>query len=120
MRSLALSFVLLAACTSSSGAAEPAAARPRPDGTVQIKATEEGFEPSRVEVAAGKPVKLVFTRVAEKTCMTGVVFPELGIEKDLPLNTPVAVEITPRAGGTVNFQCPMAMGKGTIVTLPQS
>jgi plastocyanin domain-containing protein len=119
MRALALPFLLLAGCTHPSAPASQAAG-PAPDGTVQIHATAEGFEPARVEVPAGKPVKLVFTRVAEKTCMTGVVFPELGIEKDLPLNTPVTVELTPKAGGNVTFQCPMAMGKGAVVTLPAS
>lgn len=119
MRALALS-VLLLSCTSSPAPAEPGVGRPGPDGTVQIRATAEGFEPSLIEVKADQPVKLVFTRTVEKTCMTGVVFPELGIEKDLPLNQPVTVDLTPKAGGTVRFQCPMGMGKSTVVTLPQS
>lgn len=126
MRSLLAAVLLLAACTSSTPAtspgepAAPSAARPGPDGAVQIRATAEGFEPSRIEVKADQPVKLVFTRTVERTCMTGVVFPDLGIEKDLPLNQPVTVELTPKAGGTVHFQCPMGMGKSTVVTLPNS
>src|SRR4051812_18944431 len=122
MRTLASALLLaLAGCTSpgspAAAHAGPSAATPAADGTVQIHATEEGFEPSRIEVKAGQPVKLVFTRVAEKTCMDGVVFPDLHLEKDLPLNVPVTVEVTPQAGGTIRFQCPMAMGKGAVVTL---
>jgi Cu+-exporting ATPase len=100
--------------------AAPAAARPGPDGRIEIHATKQGYEPSKIEVEAGKPVTLVFVREIEKTCMTGVVFPDLGIEKDLPVGEKVEIELTPEAGGTIAFQCPMGMGKSSIVTLPQS
>lgn len=99
--------------------AEPVVGRPGPDGKVLIRATKEGFEPSRIEVEGGKPITLVFVREIEKTCMTGVVFPDLGIEKDLPVGEKVEITVTPEAGGTIRFQCPMGMGKSTIVGLPQ-
>ncbi len=98
--------------------AAPAAAKPGPDGKVQVVATKEGFEPNRIEAKAGQPLTLVFTRTEEKTCMTGVVFPELGIEKDIPIGTPVEVTVTPKADGKIAFQCPMGMGKSTIVGVP--
>lgn len=97
-----------------------AAAKPDADGKIAVHATKEGFEPSRIEVEGGKPVTLVFTRDVEKTCMTGVVFPDLKIEKDLPLGQAVEVTVTPEAGGTVHFQCPMGMGKSTVVGLPKA
>ena len=93
--------------------------RPDAEGKVHIQATADDFVPSRIEVEADKPVTLVFHREVEKTCMNRVVFPELGIEEDIPLNTPVEIEITPKAGGTIAFQCPMGMGKSAVVTLPR-
>lgn len=97
----------------------PAAARPGPDGKVQIVATKDNFVPSRIEVEGGKPVTLVFKREVEKTCMHTVVFPDLDIEKELPVGEEVEVTVTPEAGGTIAFQCPMGMGKSAIVGLPQ-
>ena len=100
-------------------AEKPLAAQPV-DGKVMVKATADGFEPSRIEAEAGKPLTLTFVRVAEKSCMTSVIFPELGIEKDLPLNEEVAIEIEPKADGPIAFQCPMGMGKSAVIGLPKS
>ncbi|HWV38209.1 MAG TPA: cupredoxin domain-containing protein [Vulgatibacter sp.] len=100
-------------------AQKPAAARPV-DGKVVVQATADGFTPSRIEAEAGKPLTLVFVRVAEKSCMTSVIFPELGIEKDLPLNEEVAIEIEPKADGPITFQCPMGMGKSAVIGLPKA
>lgn len=109
-----------AAAKDPAAAEKPAAAKPGPDGKVQITATQDAFEPSRVEAEAGKPLTLVFNRTVEKTCMNKVVFPDLGIEKELPVGQPVEVTVTPEAGGTIRFQCPMGMGKSAIVSMPQS
>lgn len=97
----------------------PAAATPT-DGKVVVHATADGFTPSRIEAEAGKPLTLVFIRDVEKTCMTSVVFPDLGIEKDLPLHEEVAIQIEPKAEGPITFQCPMGMGKSAVVALPKS
>jgi plastocyanin len=100
--------------------AEPAVAKPNAEGKIEVHATKEGFEPAKIEVEGGKPVTLVFVREIEKTCMTGVVFPDLKIEKDLPVGEKVEVTVTPEAGGTIRFQCPMGMGKSTVVGLPKA
>lgn len=121
----ALAAIPLAfACTAGAEKAAPAAAEkkaavgtPAADGTVEVHATAEGFTPARIEAKAGQKLKLVFVRDVEKTCMTGVVFPSLGIEKDLPLGQKVEVEVTAPETGTVGFQCPMGMGKSAIVVL---
>lgn len=134
-------LTMLVACTSGSGAgaptqqeepkaaagaqqveAQPLAAVGKPDaeGKVQINATADDFVPSRIEVEGGKPVTLVFTRTVEKSCMTKVVFPDLDIKEELPLDTPVEIEVTPKAGETIRFQCPMAMGKSVVVGLPEA
>lgn len=94
-------------------AAAPAAA-PTADHRVAIAVTEQGYQPASVNVPAGQPVTLVFTRTTDQTCGTQVVFPSLNLRRDLPLNRPVEVTLTP-AAGTVSFTCGMNMLHGSIV-----
>ena len=82
---------------------------------VSVTVTEAGFEPQRVTVQVGMPVRITFTRTSDKTCATKVVFPSLKIERDLPLNRPAAVEFTPAKSGDIEFVCGMNMLRGTVV-----
>lgn len=117
IRSLALSLALLAlplsAC--SSGGSSPPAAE-APDGTprVAIRVDAQGYHPAEVEVQAGRPVVLVFTRTSDEGCGHQLAIPDLDIRRDLPLDRPVEVMIRP-ARGTLRFTCGMDMLQGTIV-----
>ena len=53
---------------------------------VPISVTENGFEPSRIEVKHGQPVTLLVTRKTDQTCATEFVVPSRGITQSLPLN----------------------------------
>lgn len=130
-----LAALALVACSENKPASEPAAApaapaaapaqaqpaqaaRPDADGVVKVEATRDDFVPNRIEAKAGQPLKLIFTRTEKKTCMGTVVFPDLDIRKDLPLNEPVEITVTPEAGKPIVFHCPMGMGKSTITAIP--
>jgi plastocyanin domain-containing protein len=76
---------------------------------VQLRVTEKGFQPSPVTVKAGKPVKLVVTRVSDDTCATDLVIPEENVKVALPLNTPVEVTLTPKKAGQIVYGCAMNM-----------
>jgi RND family efflux transporter MFP subunit len=95
-----------------------AAAGPQAGSTTvqaaKILVTEKGFEPARVSLSAGSPARLTFLRTTDKTCGTEVVFPSLKIKRALPLNEPVEIEFTPKAGD-VAFACGMNMLQGAIV-----
>lgn len=82
---------------------------------VEITANGDGFQPSSVAVKKGEPTTLVFTRTTNDTCATAVVFPELGIKKDLPLKQPVAIEVPTDKARTLAFQCGMGMYKSKVV-----
>ncbi len=82
--------------------------------TIAIAVDSTGFNPSEVKATAGKPVTLVFTRKTEQTCATSVVFPDLKITKDLPMNTPVEITFTPEKSGDINFACGMNMITGVV------
>jgi plastocyanin domain-containing protein len=81
----------------------------------RVTVTEQGFEPSRVEVRGGALTRITFVRTSEKTCATEVLFPSLNIKRALPLNEPVVVEFTPSTGGEIAFTCGMTMVKGSVV-----
>jgi plastocyanin domain-containing protein len=117
---LALPFALLvAACgkKDESKAASPSAA-PADPSKIQIAVTEDGFQPESVEVPAGKPVTLVFTRKTDQTCAKEVVLTMddgKKIEKQLPLDTPVELAATFPKAGKLGYACGMDMVKGVIV-----
>lgn len=82
---------------------------------VKVVANENGYTPSSVTVPKGQPATLEFTRTTDKTCAREVVFPDLGIKKDLPLNQPVTVTVPAGEAKTYTFQCGMGMFKGSVV-----
>lgn len=89
--------------------------KPKTAKKVAINVSEKGYAPAHVDAEAGAPVTLVFTRTTEKGCGTSVVFPGHDIKKDLPLNKPVEITLTPKAKETISFTCGMGMYKGSIV-----
>src|SRR5450432_3895644 len=96
----------------SSGAA---AATPDASGHVLITADGRGFHPSSVEITKGQKTTLEFRRTSDETCATSVVFPDLKLEKALPLNQTVAIELPADVSSTLTFQCGMGMYHGKVV-----
>jgi RND family efflux transporter MFP subunit len=83
--------------------------------TASVAITEKGYEPARLELKAGTPAKVTFTRQTEATCGTEIVIPEYSIRKKLPLDKPVTVEFTPKQNGEFKFTCGMDMLRGKVV-----
>lgn len=88
-----------------------AAGEPR---TVQIAITSNGFEPSRVKVTTGEPLRLVVTRKTDDTCAKEIVIPEEHLRADLPLDRPVTLRFTPMRAGELRYACGMNMVTGVI------
>jgi plastocyanin domain-containing protein len=105
---LVVTFAAFAACKG-----EPP--KPAGSGEIPITADDKGFSPSSVTVQKGSKATLVFTRTSDKTCADKVVFPELKIEKDLPMNTPVKIDVPTDKEQKLTFQCGMAMYKSSVV-----
>lgn len=113
------SFGLLSACSKPAEEAHAAPVAPEPAAPpsvkrVDIAVTDSGFSPSTIELKKGEPVVLRFTRSTKSECLKAIAIPDLKIEKDLPLNVPVEVAITPEKEGKMVLQCWMAMIKATI------
>ena len=82
---------------------------------IEMKVTEQGFEPSRVTVKKGQPVKLVLTRTTDKTCATDIVIDEHNVKAALPLNKPVTVGFTPNKTGELKYGCAMEKMVGGVI-----
>jgi plastocyanin domain-containing protein len=109
--------LVISACSSARG--EPPGAAPAPGAgqasAIAITVDGAGYHPSSVTAPASQPVHLVFTRTSDEGCGQQLVFPTLNLRKDLPLNTPVAVDFTMPASGSVAFTCGMNMLRGSVV-----
>lgn len=81
---------------------------------IEISVTENGFEPSQIDVKAGIPVVLKVTRKTDATCATELQIPSKKIKKELPLNKTVTFEIGKLDKGDLPYACGMNMLKGNL------
>ena len=106
-----LSFATRAAPASSNVTPGPHA----PPGSVLVNISMIGFDPASIDAKAGQPLKLAFFRPNAANCAREVVFPSLGIRKELPPGQTVVVDITPPKSGPLVFECGMKMLKGQLI-----
>jgi plastocyanin domain-containing protein len=107
---LSLALFAFAACNKKSDG-PPSDGRP----VIKVSVDASGYHPTEAKAKAGMPVRIEFTRTTDEGCGQQLVFPEQNIKKDLPLNQPVAVDLTMPASGKVAFACGMDMYRGSIV-----
>jgi len=111
---------LLCACKEEPAKPQAApAAIASPSGATDVAITDKGFEPARIQAAAGQPVTLRFTRKVENTCADAVLVQGDPVRHVLPLNRAVEVKVTPPASGELAFACPMNMIRGAVVVVPR-
>ncbi len=79
--------------------------------TIQV---DGGYDPNRVVVKAGQPVRLKFFRKDPSNCLGKIILPDFHIAKDLDLNRMTPVEFTPKTPGEYPFTCGMNMARGVL------
>lgn len=83
---------------------------------ITVELTAKGYVPSSISIPANKPVTITFIRKSEDACGKEVLFPDLRIDKNLPIGQPVPVQIPAQpAGKTLTFTCNMNMSSGKVV-----
>jgi Cupredoxin-like domain len=110
---ISLAVSTLPACHKDDASPQPVVAAP--GAVIPVVADERGFTPAAVETQRGSKLTLRFTRTTDATCADKVVFPEAGIEKDLPLKQPVDIEVPTDKARTLGFQCGMGMYKSAVL-----
>jgi plastocyanin domain-containing protein len=94
------------------------AAPPADDGPQVVRVhVRGGYDPARIEVRAGRPVRLLFRRDEVDGCSDTVLIPEWGISQRLPAYEDTVVEFTPTTPGEYEFTCGMHMMRGSIVVV---
>ena len=79
---------------------------------------KNGYQPEEIPIQVGERVRLRFIRQGKSGCTREVVFPSLGIRKELPTGEPVDIDLGPLPAGEVTFHCGMNMVHGSIIVKP--
>jgi plastocyanin domain-containing protein len=98
---------------------EPTEATLTPEGiqTAMVTAAKD-YQPNRIIVEAGRPVRLDFRRETPSGCYAQLLIPEFDIAVELPEGKTIPVEFTPTQPGEYKFMCGMKMNFGTIEVRP--
>lgn len=90
-----------------------------PNETQQIEiVVQRGYHPNRPSLVAGAPARVTFLRREAGGCSREVVFPALGICRELPQNVAVAIDLPALPAGELAFTCGMNMMRGAILVVP--
>ena len=92
-----------------------------PARTIEIDVSEHGFSTAKVPVRVGETVEIVFKRTTERTCAKRVVVSldaNQRVERDLPVDAPVALTLHFDRPGELGFSCSMGMYGGVIDVEP--
>ncbi len=80
---------------------------------------DHGYQPSRIVTQEGERIRLKVLRKDYSPCAREIVFPSLGIRRELIVNEVAVLDLPPLTPGDVAFHCGMNMLHGTIVVEPR-
>jgi plastocyanin domain-containing protein len=82
---------------------------------IRVEVGSSGYSPKNIGVTKGQTITLEFHRQDEDNCGEKVVFPDLKLERDLPVGEKVLIEITAEKSGEIKFTCGMDMFRGRLL-----
>lgn len=83
---------------------------------ITITAKDDGYEPKVMHALANKKLTLSIVTQNTTSCARSMVFPDLNVEKILPVTGEVKVELPPQpAGFVLRYSCSMGMYTGQII-----
>ena len=96
--------------------------KPRPvtasSSEVEIVVDNGVYSPSNIELKLGQSLKLKFLRKDPSPCAEKVIFDELNVNLDLPVNKTTEITIKPEKSGDYVFNCQMKMYIGHLIVNP--
>jgi sulfite exporter TauE/SafE len=98
-------------------AATPASYTKGADGVVEVNLTvaSGGYQPAALNIPANTPVRLIVNRVGSDACSKQLVFPNLGVKRDLADNGVTTIDLPATKTGTFTMTCGMGMLTGSLV-----
>lgn len=86
------------------------------DGSQSVEVTVDGgYTPNSVVLRQGAPAIIIFNRKDSSSCFSHVVFPDFGINEELPVNKKHQVQIDTSKEGEFNYSCGMNMFHGRVI-----
>ena len=73
-----------------------------------------GYTPNKISLRKDIPAKLVFTRKDASSCFDEVVLPDFGVQRKLPVNRDLTIEVKPDKAGRFTYSCGMHMFFGEV------
>jgi len=83
-------------------------------GAVTIVVDNGVYQPAHIRLPANQPATLRFIRKDASPCAATVVFADLDISEELPLNKLKEVVLPPQPAGHYAFTCQMQMYRGEL------
>lgn len=100
--------------------AEPSAnLAPASSAELSILVENGVYLPARIQLPAKKPVTLKFLRKDPSPCAEMVLFDDLNLSQELPLDQLTDVALPALAPGHYSFTCQMRMYRGELVVVPE-
>ena len=84
------------------------------DTGVVIVVENGTYHPARIKVAANQAAQLHFLRKDASPCAEMLLFPDLDISANLPLNKRMTIQLPFLAKGEYQFHCQMQMYRGVL------
>ncbi len=82
--------------------------------TIDVRVTEKGFEPAQITLRKHERIRLMFTRVTDKTCAKILRIDEFLVWNALPLNDLFVTTFTAGRAGEFLYTCPTGEIQGII------
>lgn len=80
---------------------------------VALNISAAGYNPSKLVVKKGVPVKILTNSTKDAECIRGIMIPDFNINEPLDIGNDT-LEFTPDKTGTFEFMCQMRMSKGIL------
>ncbi|PIZ63102.1 copper-binding protein [Candidatus Saccharibacteria bacterium CG_4_10_14_0_2_um_filter_52_9] len=74
-----------------------------------------GYTPHKILLQKDIPAKLIFNRKDASSCLEEVILPDFGVQRKLPVNQDLTIEVKPDKAGRFTYSCGMHMFFGEVI-----